>query len=188
LIKQAYNVEANCQIVSHWCWEDEERTQWILEILIDLICKAHWNACDHLFKTFESVLELHDSIEEWRVELAFNLEDNGVIDVINYYKDRYPKFTQTCIKFTLQAVHQYPTVAGFLYASRKDWWSWLEPWLKSRLVLVPSTDELVEITKELTDLTEGRLQIKNGIDYTPLWKHPLQHDPTKHYKLFLQKF
>jgi len=184
-------VEANREIVAHCTWEDEERTQWMLEILMDLICKANWNACDNLFAAVEAMLEVHDSIEAWRIEVTLNVHmtDNGLIDIINYYKDRYPKFTQTCIKFTVKIIHEFPLAAAYLYHHRKEWWIWLEPWLRSRNSQHTSDSELAALLRELKDFTDGKLETKHEEDYKTLWKQDTERErESKNYKLFIQKF
>jgi len=189
LIKQAYNVLSNKEIVAHWCFEDEDRTQWILEIVIDSLCKANWNA-ESMFSVFEAILDVHDSIENWRVETAMNVEENGMMDVINYYKDRYPKFTVICLQHTIQYLKQFPMIAGYLYATRKIWWdNSLQSWFASRLDPLPpnSNDELVPLAKELKELYDGNLQLKQPVDYKSLWT-PSSLKGTKPCKLYVQKF
>lgn len=187
LIKQGYNVKANQEIVAHCAWEDQERSQWMLEILMDLICKANWNACDNLFAAVEAMLEVRDSIESWRVEVTLNGRENGMMDVINYYRDRYPKFTQTCVKFTLRLLNRFPLVAAYLYHTRKEWWGWLEPWLKSRISHSATDGELSGLFRDLQDFVDGKLAIKGEEDFKTLWREDVERDHKK-FKLFIQKF
>jgi len=187
-IKQGYHIESTRDIVAHWSCDDKERTQWMLEIIMDLICRANWNACDNLFASFEAMLEVQDSIVSWRVEIALNLTDNGMMDIINHYKDRYPKFTQSCIKFVTGLILQIPMVAAYLYSTRKEWWPWLEMHLKSRIAQQPEP-ELTYIYQLFKDFIDLKLTEKKfDIDYTALWKPSQQDKDAKLYKLYIQKF
>jgi hypothetical protein len=189
MIKQGYHVESTRDILAHWTFEDMERTQWMLEILMDLICRANWNACDNLFAAFEALLEVHDSIEYWRVEVALNLVDNGMLDIINHYKDRYPKFTQTCIKFVTQLMYEFPLCAAYMYFTRKDWWPWLEVHLKSRIAQQPSDPELALLNTQFQDFLLLKFDMKVKTDYSNLWKPPVDKEANaRYYKLMIQKF
>jgi len=74
-----------------------------------------------------------------------------------------------------------------LYYHRKDWWTWLEPWLKSRITSHASDSELAGLLRELKDFVDGKLETKHEEDYKILWKLDPEHD-NKNYKLFIQKF
>ncbi len=188
-LKQGYHIESTRDIVAHWTFEDKERTQWMLEVIMDMICRANWNACDNLFSSLEAIIEVGDSIEAWRVEVALNITDNGLMDIINHYKDRYPKFTQSCIKFVTVAFSRFQAVAGYLYYTRKDWWPWLDIHLKSRIAQQPEPELNVMYQSFIDFLANNLPEKKFDGDYTSTWKPAQDKEAnSKFYKLYIQKF
>ena len=182
LIKQGYHVESTQDIVAHWCFEDINKTKWMLELIMEGICRANWDACDYLFAAFIAVFSIEDSLKFTRIQLCLSYKDNGMLDIIYHYRDRYPKFTHTCIKFLSELSQEYSLCAAYLYATKQEWWPWFQSYLISR---VQAEDTVfTSLMYFFESLIDNTLQTKFTEEYTQLWN---QEIPTTDHKLFIHK-
>jgi hypothetical protein len=173
LIKQGYNVIANAEICCHLSCEDKDRSMWIIDILLELIAKASYSGCDPMFDVLQPVLTVQDSLSIWRVQYIIRGAPNSVLEIINYYKARYPKFTLVVIQFLVRLLRDDPLAASYLYSIRDSWWHWLEPYLNDKNFhsssygnYVSNDIEMLEAHAEFVNFIQGKLETKHSIDYT----------------------
>jgi hypothetical protein len=107
-----------------------------------------------------------------------------MLDIIYHYRDRYPKFTHTCIKFLSEIATEYPLCTAYLYATKQDWWHWLQMYMIGRVQAEDTA--FAPLLYLFETLVDGTLQTKHSQDYSQLWVPPKQELVSNH-KLFIQK-
>jgi len=131
MLKQAYSVSTNEIICAHYSWEDEERSFWCLELIIKHISGAD----DHyrvLLPVLESLLSLNDSLQQWRVALALNYKENGLLHAMDKGSGSNPGFVVAAIGSILKLFYTNGMAAYFMYRGKDYWWPSLENWLTKK--------------------------------------------------------
>jgi hypothetical protein len=124
LLKQAYNSDANIQICKHLTWEDEQRTEWLLSLILQIKTDNHFFTKNFL-EILLHLLAVEDSISQWRVALALNYNGRGFMYHLHHYINKtrqyyYPTTYNDIEKiimlyeFLWKLININPVVAGWI--------------------------------------------------------------------------
>lgn len=127
LLKQMYHLGTNVALCAHFSWEDEERTVWLLELILKAV--ASDDNAPKILPVLDRMLRLRDSIRQWRVTLALNPKGNGLLYQFDRSNANAPVFGLLCAEFVLKQFEENPTTAAYLYKTRDLWWSDMERFL-----------------------------------------------------------
>jgi hypothetical protein len=95
------NVQATCDIITHWVWEMDHIDNNICVLFMQCIDKANWEqALDPLYKLMDKLLALKDSLQTLRVARYLN-GINGVIYKARHYQRSDPLFSYHTIKYLM---------------------------------------------------------------------------------------
>ncbi len=161
------DVTSATNIVIHLAFEDQERSHWILEILMELISRAGWDQCDNYFSCLESMLGIQDSLTIWRTEVTLSQTSNGLMKVIHIYQSRYPTFSLTCLKFISGLFSRFPNVAAYMYYAKNQWWTWVQKFLKNAKYGQFAAFDVGSILQTCNDFVDGNLELQ--IEYKKTW-------------------
>jgi hypothetical protein len=119
----------------HICWEDIVKSKWILEILLNGICK------EKRFIVYQSILlrllQLKDSFQSTRIIIAlspFNKKDagEGILAQIHKIHFQNRKLAFQLIAFLIQIINLCPESVYYLSKVRKEI-VWIEQFLEENL-------------------------------------------------------
>ena len=116
--------------MTHLAWENRERTQWLLSILTETMPDLYMSKevvekLDKMLLMWEGIIGIGDSLRAWRVRLALNYENNGLLFRLWQRHGRCNVLTVAVANLVVKLVHSDALVAGFLHAKRRKW-AWLE--------------------------------------------------------------
>ena len=113
--------------MTHLAWENRERSQWILSVVIDTLFRSV-PMVDGMLR-LEGIIGLRDSLVAWRVRLALNYENNGLLSRLwqlhgrvglppgNFTEQEVSNMlTRDGANLVMKLVHSNALVAGFLHA------------------------------------------------------------------------
>ncbi|KAL6077589.1 USP domain-containing protein [Balamuthia mandrillaris] len=130
LMKQGYSLRVNSVICQHLAWEDEERSYWLLQLLLQILPTE--SAADHqghLLYALEAVLTLRDSLSHWRAALALNweAESNGLLDLLQRYhqNNTHASFFYQGVFFLTRFIFDNSVATAYLYRTKDHWSGWL---------------------------------------------------------------
>lgn len=125
LLRQAYSLKANERVLTHLSWESRDRTLWFLSVIMQHIYVPKVDHLDNLIRGLEGLMAIRDSLRPWRVRLALNYENNGLLYRLWKSRERSNLLTIAVANLVLKLLQSDPVAAGFLHSSKKKW-AWLE--------------------------------------------------------------
>jgi len=131
LLKQCYNANCNKVLVQHLCWEDEERTYWILQIILSNVKSSDSTLKGSVVYVLESlfdILELRDSLQQWRITVSLGNQTHGLLDIMDRTKQSPGQLLPIC-SFLHRCLVSNPVVTAYLFKVR-DSFGWLEKYLQ----------------------------------------------------------
>jgi len=136
VIRQAYNLKANYDLIRASSWEDQEHSQWFIELISESLLKSSAESStvyENWLSATEAILSIEDSITPWRLECFFGTSVEppaGVVaaaSLLRHLRDKArlsPVVGIPPVKLTEFLVHTistFPHVQQYLYQIRETW-------------------------------------------------------------------
>jgi hypothetical protein len=126
LIKQAYNAAANAQMVTYWCWEHREHTDWFTKVVMDCFFKEQSSG---IFDVVVAMLSMSDSLTPLRVARMIGDKSGGVLTAI---RERRAYQGSSAIEHLGKLAALFPVNAvlvSYLRFCSESWKMWLPEFL-----------------------------------------------------------
>eukprot|EP01103_Thecamoeba_quadrilineata_P011019 TRINITY_DN2539_c0_g1_i2.p1 TRINITY_DN2539_c0_g1~~TRINITY_DN2539_c0_g1_i2.p1 ORF type:complete len:2405 (-),score=378.30 TRINITY_DN2539_c0_g1_i2:956-7465(-) len=120
-IRENVNVEATSQILQHLCWENEDLSRRVLEMVTKGIHQADFESFRPYFETLRALLSINDSRQANRVHTALVNFQRVIEQNIKFRNE-----TAYCLKFLAELVRENDEVRGWMYKHRNNY---LEDWI-----------------------------------------------------------
>jgi hypothetical protein len=166
LLKQAYNIESNKLILTHLCWEDKNRSSWIVYLL-----KENFLSIDvHNYISYaKCIFNISDGLAMWRCNLLLNYTGRTLLEQLGSDYSGRDKLG-TGLTFLIESIKTKPIVAGWFKKSSNGA-------LKNSIVYSVDTavknlgqfksesrqkliSELLSLKKEFISFFEGTLEVE----------------------------
>eukprot|EP01102_Stenamoeba_stenopodia_P022961 TRINITY_DN9765_c0_g1_i2.p1 TRINITY_DN9765_c0_g1~~TRINITY_DN9765_c0_g1_i2.p1 ORF type:complete len:1188 (+),score=227.80 TRINITY_DN9765_c0_g1_i2:326-3565(+) len=171
IIKEAANIPATIEIVTHLCWENEDTSKTLIEVITSGINHVEYEYFKSYFEVFTALLDVDDSKRKWRVSLAMELYLVVIADNLQFKNATYHS-----IKFLVDLSTKNADVRSWLFDNKPKF---LDSWLLSsnaeairsvteELVhtLIPEVPAVISLeNEELIILQEGRQKLQNLYQY-----------------------
>jgi hypothetical protein len=150
MTRLSYNVESHSLLIIHICWEDKNRSLFVMSVLAEL-----YRTMDiHNYLIYvKCLLTISDSISKWRINTLLNTKGRGLLATVDY--DRNDKERLAAIVVSLMdIIKKTPIVAAWFRKSENGDRIFLNCFecILKQLRLFDSKAELIQ--KQINEITE----------------------------------
>jgi len=114
LLKQCYSFDTNRSITRRLCYEDEERTRWVLDRFFSSIFRSERDQFPDIPPVLGDLLCLNDSLRMWRVALFIGHEEKGIIFCIDDLINNETYKSIQLLNMLIEVMKSDPVVAGYI--------------------------------------------------------------------------
>jgi ubiquitin C-terminal hydrolase len=195
LLKQGYNNSAVAKIVQHLAWENMALTVWIAQILFQAMWKCEVRQFHNTLNVLEELLNVHDSLQVWRIAVLLNYKNGGLLNVMAKMKNTsdFPALKiDEVLTFLPNLLQSNVLFAGYLFETRQAWAPIVENILLENMRMIQNdksskpltNDKQAELKRYTELLTRYRTFWEGNSDIDCIWdsafslsNYPVQEIP-----------